>query len=94
MKVLEVTYWTSRYVDDEWNVMNTVQRLAVADEQAERLLCMDFTLETFPTCVTTGILQYTLIYIEKLKNCTYIFDSISKIKEAKDYESLCEFEKQ
>lgn len=94
MKVLEVTYRTSRYVEDERVEMNTVQRLAVADEHAERLLRMDFKLNTFPDWQAVKTLQYALLYIEQLKNCSYIFDSISKIKETRDYESLCEFEKQ
>lgn len=94
MKVLEVTYRSSRYAEDERVEMNTVQRLAVADEHAEKLLRMDFKLNTFPDWQAVKSLQYALLYIEQLKNRMYIFDSISKIKEYRDYEPLCKPEKQ
>lgn len=90
MKILEVTYRSSRYVEDTKIEMQVVKRLTAADEHAEKLLTMDFKVSTFPDWQAVKSLQYALLYIEELKNCSYIFDSIVKIREVKDYEPLCE----
>lgn len=91
MKVLEVAYRTSWYVEDEKQEAEAMQRLSVADEYADKLLAMDFSTGSFKDWILIKDLQYALFYIEKLKNSFYVFDSIIMIKEARFYEfPLCE----
>lgn len=90
MKVLEVVYRTSWYVDNERREARAVLRFSAADEQADKLLAMDFSIKNFGEWQAVSNLQDALYYIEKLKNARYILGSVERIKEVTNDEfPLC-----
>lgn len=90
MRILEITYSTSWYINEEKHTAKVRKRLAVADEYADKLLALDFSVGSFPEWAAVKTLEYTLLYIEKLKDCFFNFGSITNVKEVKDYEPLRE----
>lgn len=86
MKVIEIAYRTSWYQEDEKQEAEAMQRLSVADEYADKLLALDLSTGSFKDWMLIKDLQYALFYIEKLKNCFYVFDSILMIREDRSYE--------
>lgn len=80
MTTIEVSYGTKWY-DENCEIQSAIvkQRLTVSDDYAEALLKQDLTAKTFPAWQLGKTLEYTLLYIEQLKNRYFIHDSICKI---------------